>query len=133
MNKVSNYSVIERAVGWLLIMLMTEFALGTILTTVIAYDPTKPNALQTGFLIVHIIIGVALLIGSFAHILTSRNAHLLGPKPIIGFLCIVGAFASGSAATRDGSSIAVLIMALFFGAAIVIYGLSYLAVKTAKG
>ena len=131
MSKTSKYPAIERAVSWLLIMLLAEFVLGTILTTVIAYDPTNPSVVQTGFLIVHILIGVGLLFGSFAHILTSRSSHLLGPKPIIGFACIVGAFASGSAAAQDGSNIAVLVMTLLFGVAIVTYGLSYLAVKTA--
>jgi hypothetical protein len=132
MNKTNKYPVIERAVRWLLVMLLAEFVLGTLLTTVIAYDPTSPNAVQTGFLVAHILIGVGLLFGSFAHILTSRSAHLLGPKPIIGFLCIIGAFAFGSAAARDGSDIAVLAMTLLFGAAIVTYGLSYVAVKTAN-
>jgi len=132
MSKTSKYPIIERAVRWLLIMLLTEFVLGTLLTTVIAYDPTKPSVVQTGFLVAHILIGTALLFGSFAHILTSRSAHLLGLKPIIGLLCIVGAFASGSAAAQNGSDIAVLAMTLLFGAAIVTYGLSYLAVKTAN-
>jgi hypothetical protein len=126
------YPATERAVTWLIIMLLVEFVLGTLLTTVISYDPSKHNPLQTIVLAAHILIGIGLLIGSFAHILTSRSAHLLGAKPIIGFLLIVGAFVSGGIAARSGNNFAVLSMALCFGAAIVTYGLSFLKIKIAN-
>ena len=129
-QNINNYKVVERAVRWLIIMLLAEFVLGTMLTTVISYDPDKPGTMQTLFLIVHILVG-ALLFGSFAHILTSRKSHLLGSKPIIAFLLIVIAIAAGAEATRSGSNLAVLVMSLAFGAALVTYGLSYLEVQQA--
>lgn len=126
------YPVVERAVKWLIIMLLAEFVLGTLLTTVISYTPGKHSVIQTIMLVAHIIIGVTLLAGSLAHIFTSRSSHLLGIKPVLGFLFIIGAFASGSVAARNGNNLAVLVMALCFGAAIVNYGLSYLAVEIAN-
>ena len=129
MEKTNKYTAIERAVRWLLVLLLVEFVLGATLTTVIGFDPNKHSGVQTGFLIGHIVIGFGLLVGAFVHILTARSARLLGPKPVVGFVCIVGAFVSGVMAARGGSDTAVFVMALFFGAAIVTYGLSYLAVK----
>ena len=125
------YPVVERAVKWLIIMLLAEFVLGTLLTTVINFTPGKHSAMQDTVLIAHIVLGVALIVGSLAHIFTSRSSHLLGIKPVLGFLLIIGAFASGSEATKNGNSLAVLIMALCFGAAIVTYGLSYVCVRAA--
>ncbi len=126
------YPVVARAIKWLLVMLLVEFVLGTLLTTVINYTPDKHSTLQVIVLVVHIVVGIGLLIGSFAHIITSRSAHLLGPKPIVGFSCIVGAFAAGSIAASNGNSLAVLLMALFFAAALVTYGFSLLVVTAHK-
>jgi len=129
MAETGKFPIVERAVRWLIIMLLAEFVLGAVLMTVIGYSPNKHSGAQDVFLIAHVIVALALLVGSFAHILTSRHSRLLGPKPIMGFLCIVGALVSGSLAT-NGSNIATLLMALFFGAALVTYGLSYITVKT---
>lgn len=130
--KDGKYRIVERAVTWLLIMLIAEFVLGTLLTTVIGYNPHKHSAVQTTILVAHIALGVGLMFGSFAHILTSRSSHLLGVKPVIGFLSIAGAFSSGVVAAKNGNNSAVLLMALFFGVGIVTYGLSFVAVKVAK-
>ena len=69
------YPVIERAVKWLIIMLLAEFVLGTLLTTVINFTPGKHSIMQITVLIAHIVIGVALIAGSLAHIFTSRSSH----------------------------------------------------------
>jgi hypothetical protein len=130
--KNNKYAIVERAVRWLIIMLMTEFVLGVLLTTVINYSPHSHSRLQLLVLILHIVLGVGLTIGSFAHILTSRSSHLLGIKPLIGFLCIVGALISGSIAAKTGTAAAVLIMALLFAVAIINYGVSYVTVKSAS-
>lgn len=130
--KDKKYQVVERAVKWLIIMLLAEFVLGTLLTTVIGFTPDKHSAMQNTVLIAHIILGVVLIVGSLAHIFTSRSSHLLGIKPFLGFLFIIGAFASGSEAAKNGNNVAVLIMALCFGAAIVTYGLSYISVRVAN-
>lgn len=123
------FAVVERAVTWLLIMLIAEFVLGVLLTTL--FDHENPGLLRTSILVAHIAVGVGLLVGSLGHIFTSRSSHLLGIKPVLGFLCIVGAFLSGVATTVEHSELAVLAMSLFFGAAIVVYGLSFAAVKAA--
>lgn len=132
MSGTTKYPMVERAVRWIVIMLLAEFVIGTILTTVVGYEPHKQSGVQIGFLAAHVVVGIGLLVGSFVHMLTSRRAHLLGPKPLIGFLCIVGAFAAGGASVDSGSNTATLTMALFFAAALVTYGLSYLAVKSSN-
>jgi len=104
---------------------MLEFVLGVVLTTVIAYDPTNPTTLQTSLLVAHMLVGAALFFGSLVHVFTSRDAHILGPRPLIGFVCILGAFIAGGIAAGTGSDVAVLLMALFFGGAISLYGTSY--------
>ena len=124
------YHMIERALKWLLIMLLVEFILGVLLTTAINYQPHKHSVLQTTILLVHIVIGVALLVGSISHVFTSRSSELLGMKPIKGVIFIVGAFIAGGISADSGNSWAVLVMALCFGAAITNYGLSYITVKT---
>jgi hypothetical protein len=128
----STFPRVQRAVGRLLVMLLAEFVLGVLLTTVISFDPTKHGVVQTVVLTAHILLGIGLLVGSFAHILTSRRSRLLGANPTLGFLLILGAFASGSVATNNGNNVAVLFMALCFGAAITVYGLSYITVKLAN-
>jgi hypothetical protein len=120
---------VGRAVKWLLIMLLAEFVLGTLLTTVINYSPTNHSTIQLIVLVAHIIVGVGLCIGSLAHIFTSRSSHLLGHKPLIGFMCIIGAFIAGGYAAKSGNSLAVFVMAIFFIAAFVTYGLSLLKLK----
>jgi uncharacterized membrane protein YgdD (TMEM256/DUF423 family) len=129
--KVEDYHIIERALKWIIIMLLAEFILGVLLTTVINFQPHKHSALQTTVLIFHIIIGIVLIAGSIAHAITSRSSRLLGLKPIKGVLFIIAAFIAGGVSTDNGNSWAVLIMALCFGAAITNYGLSYIRVKTA--
>lgn len=132
MDNSKTYHAIERAVTWIAIMLLAEFVLGVLLTTVVGYNPHKRTGVQTGILIAHALVGIGLVAGSLAHIFTSRKAQLLGVKPILGFVFIVGAFASGGVAASNGSNVAVLFMALFFVAAFVTYGLSYVKVKSAR-
>jgi len=127
--KVEDYHIIERALKWIIIMLLAEFILGVLLTTVINFQPHKHSALQTTVLVFHIIIGIALVAGSIAHAITSRKSHLLGLKPFKGIVFIITAFIAGGISTDNGNSWAVLIMALGFGAAITNYGLSYIKVK----
>lgn len=110
-------------------MLLVEFVLGVLLTTVINFQPDKHTALQTTVLALHIIIGLALVFGSIAHVITSRSSHLLGAKPLKGVIFIIAAFITGGIASDNGNSWAVLIMALCFGAAITNYGQSYIRVK----
>jgi len=72
-------------------MLLAEFILGVLLTTVINFQPHKHSALQTTVLVFHIIIGIALVAGSIAHAITSRKSHLLGLKPFKGIVFIITA------------------------------------------
>jgi len=129
--KTDNYRIIERALKWIIVMLLAEFVLGVLLTTVIDFQPHKQSVLQTTVLVSHIIIGIALIAGSTAHAITSRKSHLLGLKPFKGIVFILTAFIAGGISVDNGNSWAVLIMALGFGAAITNYGLSYIKVKGA--
>ena len=124
------YHMIERALRWLLIMLLVEFILGVLLTTVMNYEPNKHSVLQTTVLVIHILIGIALLVGSIAHVFTSRSSKLLGMNPVKGVIFIMAAFIAGGISADSGNSWAVLVMALCFGAAITNYGLSYIKLKT---
>jgi hypothetical protein len=117
--------MLKKLVAWLLMSLMLEFVLGVLLTTVVNYDPTKPTGLQTNLLVAHMLVGALLFIGSLIHVFMSRDAHVLGIKPLLGFISILVAFTAGGVAAGTGSDIAVLLMALFFGAAITVYGISY--------
>lgn len=112
-------------------MLLVEFILGVLLTTVINYQPHKHSVLQTTVLVAHIVVGLALIVASIAHAITSRSSHLLGLKPLKGVVFIVAAFIAGGLSADSGNSWAILIMALCFGAAITNYGLSYSQVKAA--
>jgi hypothetical protein len=125
----ANYHIIERALRWIIILLLVEFILGVLLTTVINFQPHKHSNLQTTVLVFHIAIGIALIGGSIAHAITSRKSRLLGLKPIKGIIFILTAFIAGGISTDNGNSWAVLIMALGFGAAITNYGLSYIKIK----
>lgn len=129
----NKYPITMRSLRGLISALFLEFILGVLLTTVISYDPNKHSATQTTVLVAHVVVAVGLLVGSIAHIFVARNLHVLGPKPTIGFLCIVGAFISGGAAVPHGNSLAVMCMAFFFGAAIINYGLSYIALRVKDG
>jgi cytochrome c biogenesis protein CcdA len=130
--KTANYRIMERALKWIIVLLLVEFILGVLLTTVIDFQPHKHSALQTIVLISHIIIGIALIAGSIAHAITSRKSHLLGLKPLKGIIFILTAFIAGGISVDNGNSWAVLVMALGFGAAITNYGLSYIKVKDAS-
>ena len=128
--KPEKYPMIERALKWLIIMLLVEFILGVLLSTVINYHPHNHSITQTTILILHIVIAIALIIGSIAHAITSHSSHLLGAKPYKGIVFILTAVIAGSISADNGNSLAVLIMALGFGAAITNYGLSYIKIKT---
>lgn len=132
MNKAKVDTKIEKQIRHLIIMLLVAFVLGVFLTTVIAYDPTKHSTVQTVFLVAHILVAVDLLVTAFVHVLKSRKTHILGVKPIAGLVCIFGAFGSGSVAAQNSSDVSVLVMSLFFVAALVIYGLSYLSLQSAS-
>lgn len=127
--RADNYRTIERTLKWIIILLLVEFILGVLLTTVINFQPHKYSALQTIVLALHIIIGIALIAGSIAHVITTRSSNLLGLKPIKGVIFTLTAFIAGGISTDSGNSWAVLIMALGFGAAITNYGLSYIKIK----
>jgi cytochrome b561 len=130
--RTDDYRIIERALKWIIVLLFVEFILGVLLTTVINFQPHKHSALQTTVLVFHIIIGIALIAGSIAHAITSRKSQLLGLKPYKGIVFIITAFIAGGLSVDNGNSLAVLIMALGFGAAITNYGLSYIKVKDAS-
>ena len=121
----------QKMIFMILGTLIFEFVLGVLLTTVIAYDPSSPNGFQTTILVLHMIVGAVLFFGGFIHLLNSRGTHI-GPTPVIGFSSIVGAFVTGGIAAGNGSDIAVLLMALFFSAAIVAYGINYATSMTKK-
>lgn len=121
----------QKMVFMLLGTLIIEFIVGVLLTTVIAYDPSTQNWFQTTILVIHMIIGAVLFFGSFIHLLNSRKTHA-GPTPLIGFISIIGAFITGGIAAGNGSDVAVLLMALFFAAAIVAYGINYATLLNKK-
>lgn len=125
MNTANTYPTHRKMLAWLLRILMLEFVLGVLLTTVVAYDPTNPTTLQTSLLVTHMLVGAGLFVGSLIHVFASHDAHILGFKPLIGFACVLGAFITGGIAAGTGSDVAVLLMALFFGAAVAQYGISY--------
>lgn len=125
-----NYRMMERALKWIIRLLLAEFILGVLLSTVINYQPHAHSVIQTSVLILHILIGIALIAGSISHAITSHKSNLLGLKPIKGIIFIITAFIAGGISADSGNSWAVLIMALGFGAAITNYGLSYIKVKT---
>ena len=105
-------------------LLVLEFILGITLTTIINYDPNKHSAVQTDFLIAHVVIGVGLLAGAIARLVVAiRTKFLLAPS-VIGLGSIIAAFAAGVVAANSGSGIAVFLMALFFLAAFISYGYS---------
>jgi hypothetical protein len=128
--RADNNRVVERALKWIIILLLVEFILGVLLTTVIDFEPHKHSALQTIVLVSHIIIGIALIAGSIAHAVTARKSHLFGLRPYKGIIFIVTAFVAGGILVDNANSWAVLIMALGFGAAITNYGLSYIKLKS---
>jgi uncharacterized membrane protein HdeD (DUF308 family) len=112
----------KRQLQGLLNALTLEFILGVILTTVVGYDPTKPNAFQTTILVLHIIIAIGIIIGSIMRIAMSIRWHTLLPQAVIGIIGVAVAFGSGMAAANDGNDIAVLLMSLGFITALLAYG-----------
>lgn len=129
-NKI--YAKTERSLQRLQGMLITEFVLGVILTTVLDYNPEEPNTLQTIVLAAHIFVGVGLIIASIVHLVAARKEKLLGAKPWIGLFLILGANGAGSVAAQSGDDTAVLTMALCFIGALAVYGRSYVLAKTGK-
>lgn len=118
----------QRQLVALNIALVVEFFLGVFLTTVINFDPSKHDTVQTIFLIAHIVVGIGLVIGGSVRLVVSIRQRLLRVVSGIGLISMVGALVSGSEAARTGSSVAVLIMATLFMVALVSYGYSMVVV-----
>lgn len=129
MKEETKYVLTKRQLFGLMNALTVEFILGVLLTTVLAYDPTKPNALQTTILVLHIIVGIGIIIGSIMRLVMAIRWHLLLPQAIIGIIGAFAAFGSGMEAARSGDDIAVLFMALGFIVALLAYGHSLLSLQ----
>jgi predicted Na+-dependent transporter len=118
----------QRQLTGLSVALIVEFLLGVALTTVINYNPDAQNTVQTVVLIAHIVVGVGIVIGAVAWLVTSMRQRVLRGLSVVGLLSVLGAFASGSASARTGSSVEVFVMAILFIVAFVIYGYSMVTV-----
>ncbi len=121
----------NRQLKGLIISLAIEFILGVILTTLVNYDSSKHSAAQTGFLVAHVVVAVGIIVGAIIQTVMSIKWHALRAASSIGLLSSVGAFASGEAAAKNGSDIAVFVMAMCFITAFICYGYSLLALKRA--
>ena len=113
-----------RQIRGVMAFLVLEFVLGITLTTIINYNPNNHSAVQTGFVIAHIIVGVGLLAGAIARLAVSLRTKFLQIPSIIGFGSVIAAFAAGVVAANSGSGVAVFLMALFFLVAFISYGYS---------
>lgn len=123
---MKNKTARRQLVG-LLLAIALEFTLGTILTTLIDYDPTKSSSWQNFFLISHIALALAILVGGFVQLVMTIRAQAHIGMAGLGLLAIMSSLASGSVAAQNGNDIATFIMAVSFLATFMAYG--YLLLK----
>ncbi len=119
----------NRQLKGLVIALGIEFILGVILTTLVSYDSSKHSAVQTGFLVAHVVVAIGIIVGAIIQVVMSIKWRTLRAAASIGLLGAVGAFGSGEAAVKNGSNVAVFVMAMCFIVAFICYGYSLLALK----
>lgn len=93
-------------------LLSLQFILGVLLTTIIDYNPNKTTAVQTTFLILHIIVAAALFALSLVRVITGYKWHIAPTQALIGFVAIITALVSGGIAAANGNSVAVFLMAI---------------------
>lgn len=93
-------------------LLSLQFILGVLLTTIIDYNPNKTTAVQTTFLILHIIVAAALFALSLVRVITGYKWRIAPTQALIGFSAIITALVSGGIAAANGNSVAVFMMAI---------------------
>lgn len=99
-----------------------EFTLGIILTTLIDYDESTPNTLQTIFLTAHIIVAIGITFGATAQFISALQTKYLINASALGLLSVLGCLVAGSIAAQNGSEIAIFGMAFGFLLAFMSYG-----------
>jgi len=129
MKTVGYFLSSVRQLTGLLVALGVEFVLGIVLTTVLRYDPGKHSTLQMLVLFLHIFVGVGVLAGGIARLVTAFKQQALRIAAATGLLGTCGAFGSGDVAAKAGSSLAVFVMTACFFVAFAAYGYSLLAVR----
>ena len=115
---------VQRQLRGLMAALVVEFILGVTLTTLINYDPNKHSAVQTTFLVLHIIVAIGILIGAITRFVFSIRSHTLQGASTVGLISVLVAFAGGGVAAGNGNNLAVFLMALGFVIAFISYGYS---------
>jgi len=123
-------TITMRQLTGLLVSLTIAYILGVILTTVVNYDPSKHSTLQSTFLIAHIVVALGVLIGAIIRFVLSLRWKSLRVLSGIGHVSVVGCFGSGDEASKNGSNIAVLFMALFFIIAVICYDICFLKLNS---
>lgn len=93
-------------------LLSLQFIIGVLLTTIIDYNPNKTTAVQTTFLILHIIVAAALFAISLVRVITGYKWRIAPTQALIGFVAIISALVSGGVAAANGNSVAVFMMAI---------------------
>jgi cytochrome b561 len=114
----------------ILVMLIIEFILGVLLTTVVPYHANNVSTAHKILLDVHIGLGVLLLGAAIVRLVLACKQRKLITLSAVGLVALVGAFGSGEASIHGGGNTAVLLMALFFIAALIVYGTSLLRLKS---
>jgi uncharacterized membrane protein YfcA len=113
----------KRAVRGLAIGLVVEFLLGVLLVTVADTNDqaTQQSLAHNVILGLHVLIAVGLLVGSIAQALPKQEAWRRR-RLMLAAGCIIGAFLGGVwAVSLPGADWGVLVMALGFMAALLVY------------
>jgi len=119
----------ERQLKAITALLSLQFILGVVLATLIDYDPHKPTAAQTTFLVLHIIGAVALLAAAVVRIIYSIKMGSLLAHSTAGLASVIGLMIAGGIAAGTGNDVAVFIMSLGFIFAFGAYGYSLSALR----
>jgi hypothetical protein len=121
-----NSAVIEKGLQGMLSGLSLQFVLGLALATVATYDSDTHvgnRALYQLFLLLHILVGLGLLVGSTALIVTARTrAPKLTGRAVVGLCAILVSVVTGLARMSINGEWLTFLMGAGFIVAISLYG-----------
>ncbi len=127
------FELAQKQVQALMGLLSLQFIIGVLLTTIINYDPHKHSAVQSIFLVLHIIVAALLFGLALARLITSLKWNFLAIHSLVGLLAIIGALISGGIAAANANDVAVFLMALGLLVAFSAYGNSIGAIPRQIG
>jgi len=125
-REAENSTVIEKGLQGMLSGLSLQFVLGLALATIAAYDSDTHvgnRALYQLFLLLHILVGLGLLVGSTVLIVTVRaRAPKLTGRAVIGLCAILVSVVTGLARMSVNGEWLTFLMGAGFIAALSLYG-----------